>query len=75
MTLLASMWRILIAPRLTVRLRWLPAIDTTGTDRHALARSAQAAIATALALPQLEAQDATAQGVADDLGPAAAGGN
>jgi 1-acyl-sn-glycerol-3-phosphate acyltransferase len=55
MTLVASMWRIVIAPRLTVRLRWLPSIATAGQTRQAVARLAQAAIHTALALPQTDA--------------------
>jgi len=50
MNLIESIWRILLTPRLTAQLHWLPALDCTGDNRHAVARRARAAISAALAL-------------------------
>ena len=53
MGLLTSLARILIARRLTIRITALPAIEVTlHENRHAVARSARAAIAKALDLPE-----------------------
>jgi 1-acyl-sn-glycerol-3-phosphate acyltransferase len=73
MTLVASMWRIVIAPRLTVRLRWLPAIAIAGETRQAVAQRARTAILAALALPQAEAEPV--QETEEEIRPATASGS
>jgi hypothetical protein len=48
------MWRILVTPRLTAQLHWLPALDGKEDNRHAIARRARAAIGAALVLVDQE---------------------
>lgn len=50
MTMAASLWQILMTPRLTVNLHWLPALDTAGHTRHAIADAARTAVVRALQL-------------------------
>lgn len=50
MNLVESIWRILITPRLTVRLHWLPAVECDGLTRQAIAGRARGAIGAALAI-------------------------
>jgi len=57
MGLVESIWRILLAPRLTAQLHWLPAIPREGLTRHAIALRARAAIGQALELPDAIAVD------------------
>jgi 1-acyl-sn-glycerol-3-phosphate acyltransferase len=52
MTLFGSLWRILVAPRLSVRLHWLAPVAGAADTRQAIAQRARAAIAAALALPE-----------------------
>jgi len=52
MTLAGSMWRILVTPRLTAQLYWLPAIVCAGQTRQAIAGHARDAIAAALGFEQ-----------------------
>ena len=54
MNLIESMWRILVTPRLTAQLHWLPALDGKQDNRHAIARRARAAIGAALVLVDQE---------------------
>lgn len=63
MTLVASLWRILIAPRLAVRVHWLPDLDVQGRTRHEIAAQAHAAIGATLQL--------TNRAAAHDAQPAA----
>ncbi len=72
MTLIESLWRILVTPRLTARLHWLPPVDCTGQTRQAIARRARAAVALALGLPDGEPQ-ASEEGEGPD-GPDAEAG-
>ena len=68
-TLVASMWKILVTPRLTARLHWLPAVDIAGESRQAIAQRARGAIALALGLPERDSalsEDADAE---DDAVP------
>jgi len=51
MTLIGSLWRILVTPRLTARLHWLAPVDCAGQTRQEIARRARSAIAQALGLP------------------------
>jgi len=51
MNLMQSLWRVVTAPYLTVELHWLPPIDPRPSNRHAVARTARAAIAHALNVP------------------------
>jgi len=60
MTLAGSLWRTLIAPRLAVRVHWLPSLAVAGQSRHDLAAQAQAAIGRALQLDERGALDAAA---------------
>lgn len=60
MTLVASIFRILLAPRLTAQLRWLPAVSCEGATRQELARRAQEAIGAALDLAAPSAATAPA---------------
>jgi len=60
MSLGQSLWRILLTPRLTARLHWLPAIGCEGCTRQAIAGRARGAIGAALALPELTAADESA---------------
>ncbi|SPE33733.1 1-acyl-sn-glycerol-3-phosphate acyltransferase [Burkholderiales bacterium] len=55
-----SLWRILLAPRLTARLHWLPAVPCEGRTRQAIAGRAREAIGAALALPEVTAADESA---------------
>ncbi len=57
MNLIQSIWRIVIAPRLTAHLYWLPAIDSDALTRQAIAARARTAIATVLELPEVIAVD------------------
>ena len=52
MTLVESMWCILIAPRLRVRLQFLPTVECRDLTRQAIAQEARRAISRALALPE-----------------------
>jgi 1-acyl-sn-glycerol-3-phosphate acyltransferase len=74
-TLMGSMWKILVTPRLTAHLHWLPTLDCAGATRQDIGRRARTAIAAALGLP--ERDDAMAAQSADDveqaLGPISAG--
>jgi 1-acyl-sn-glycerol-3-phosphate acyltransferase len=68
MTLVASMWRIVIAPRLTVRLQWLAPMESAGHSRQDLARRAHAAIHAALDLPPGETAPARVEAGDEDEG-------
>lgn len=57
MSLVESIWRILLTPRLTAHLYWLPAIACDGLTRQAIAECARKAIGAALALPEVNAVD------------------
>jgi len=57
MNLGQSLWRILLAPRLTVRLHWLPPVACDGFTRQAVAARARDAISVALALSDVTAAD------------------
>jgi len=57
MTLAGSLWRILIAPRLAVRVHCLPSLAVAGHGRHELAAHAQAAIGRVLQLDERGALD------------------
>lgn len=76
-TLAASLWRILITPRLSARLLWLPAVATAGHTRQGVAQCARAAIAAALALPERESStaDATLDGDAGEMESVATNGS
>ncbi|HUN90569.1 MAG TPA: lysophospholipid acyltransferase family protein [Burkholderiaceae bacterium] len=50
-TLVASLWRVITAPRLVVTLDWLPPIPLATGNRHAVARAARLAIAEAIGAP------------------------
>lgn len=54
MTLGGSLWRILLAPRLTAVLHWLPEVSAEGRNRQAIARVARDAIGAALNLPEVD---------------------
>jgi 1-acyl-sn-glycerol-3-phosphate acyltransferase len=70
MNLFASIWRILTAPRLTVHLHWLPAVDCAGLSRQAIAGRARAAIGAAVGLPAEEdAVEATPDGATGGTEP------
>jgi 1-acyl-sn-glycerol-3-phosphate acyltransferase len=60
MNLAESLLRILIAPRLAVRVQLLEAVPCAGATRQAIAAQARAAIARALELPELDAAQAGA---------------
>jgi len=51
-TLVGSMWKILVTPRLTARLHWLPTLDCAGATRQAIAQQARSAIGGVLGLPE-----------------------
>jgi 1-acyl-sn-glycerol-3-phosphate acyltransferase len=53
MTLFDSLLQIMLAPRLTVTIEWLPPIPLALGNRHALARAARTAIAGALGIADL----------------------
>lgn len=53
--LLRSLWRIMMAPRLTVEVHWLPALSAGGLRRHVLAQQAREAVAQALEIRLEEA--------------------
>ena len=74
-TLVGSMWKILVTPRLTARLHWLPTLDCPGQARNEIARRARADIAGALGLPERDSAIADAADAGDDeaLGPVSAG--
>lgn len=57
MNLIQSIWRIVLAPRLTAHLYWMPAIACEGLTRQAVAARARAAIGAALQLPEVTAVD------------------
>jgi 1-acyl-sn-glycerol-3-phosphate acyltransferase len=59
MTLVESMLRILVAPRLRVRLQLLAAVTSQGATRQAIAQQARRAISQALALPEYDLPDPT----------------
>jgi 1-acyl-sn-glycerol-3-phosphate acyltransferase len=65
MNLVESMLRVLIAPRLRVRLQFLPAIAVQGATRQCVAQQARHAIGLALALPEHDLPEAT-QGIEID---------
>nr|HRK57574.1 hypothetical protein [Burkholderiaceae bacterium] len=46
--LLRSLWRIMMAPRLTVEVHWLPALSIGVRRRHELAHQARLTVAEAL---------------------------
>jgi 1-acyl-sn-glycerol-3-phosphate acyltransferase len=75
-TLVGSMWKILVTPRLSARLYWLPTLDCPGETRQAIAQRARAAIAGVLKLPERDAVSAAEFDAEDDaeLGPVSAGG-
>jgi 1-acyl-sn-glycerol-3-phosphate acyltransferase len=58
MTLVESMLRILIAPRLRVRLQFLAPVACQGISRQAIAEEARRAISRALALPEHDLPEA-----------------
>ena len=59
MSLVESIWRILLTPRLTAQLYWLPPVACEGLTRQAIAQRARRAIGAALALPEVNAIDET----------------
>jgi len=59
MNIAESMLRVLIAPRLRVRLRFLPAVPCAGTTRQAIAQQAHDAVRGALVLPPAAGTPAT----------------
>ena len=69
MNILASLWRVVTAPRLTVELHWLPPVDPTIANRQAVGRAARTAIAAALQLP-CDDGDGAADASGEALGPA-----
>jgi hypothetical protein len=69
MNILASLWRVVTAPRLTVELYWLPPVDPSIANRQAVGRAARNAIAAALRLPCDEADSAAGE-VGEAPGPA-----
>lgn len=75
-SLVGSMWKILITPRLVARLHWLPTLDCPGATRQAIAQRARAAIAGALRLPEQDSVCAEEFEAEEDeaLGPVTAGG-
>jgi 1-acyl-sn-glycerol-3-phosphate acyltransferase len=66
MTLVESLWRVLVTPRLTARLHWLPEIDCAGLSRQAVARGARAAVGAALGLPDADANTPATDASADE---------
>jgi len=54
MTMAESLWRVLLAPRLTAEVLWLPGMATRGRTRHELANAARSAVTQALGLPDEE---------------------
>jgi 1-acyl-sn-glycerol-3-phosphate acyltransferase len=66
MNIAESVLRILVAPRLSVHLRVLPAISTEGATRHALARQAHEVVRRALALPDYEDAQAAGPGLDEE---------
>lgn len=58
--LLRSLWRIMMAPRLTVEVHWLPALSMEAKRRHELAHQARLAVAEALHI-RLEATPSVLQ--------------
>jgi len=75
-TLVGSMWKILVTPRLAARLYWLPTLECAGQTRQAIAQCARSAIAAALELPERDSASAPEFGQDEEpaLGPASAGG-
>ncbi|HEX7155979.1 MAG TPA: lysophospholipid acyltransferase family protein [Burkholderiaceae bacterium] len=69
MNILASLWRVVTAPRLTVELHWLPPVDPAIANRQAVGRAARAAIGVALRLPCDDA-DSAAAAASEALGEA-----
>jgi len=57
MNLVQSIWRIVLAPRLTAHLYWLPAVACDGLTRQAIGARAREAIGAALELPEVTAVD------------------
>jgi len=60
MNLVESLWRIVIAPRLTAHLYWMPEIACEGLTRQAIAARAREAIGAALQMPEVTAVDEAA---------------
>lgn len=60
MNLVESIWRIVIAPRLTAHLYWMPEIACEGLTRQAIAARAREAIGAALQMPEVTAVDEAA---------------
>jgi 1-acyl-sn-glycerol-3-phosphate acyltransferase len=75
-TLVGSMWKVLVTPRLTARLTWLAALESPGAVRQEIAQRARSAIATALELPERDTTMPEAAGSEEtvELGPVSAGG-
>jgi 1-acyl-sn-glycerol-3-phosphate acyltransferase len=75
-TLVGSMWKILVTPRLSARLYWLPTLDCPGETRQVIAQQARAAIVGVLGLPERDDAAAPAFDLDEDdeLGPASVGG-
>jgi 1-acyl-sn-glycerol-3-phosphate acyltransferase len=70
MNIAESMLRILIAPRLRVRLRFLPAVPCAGATRQAIAQQAHEAVRAALVLPPTDGTPAPVAGrAAPDAAP------
>ncbi len=66
MNLIESILRILIAPRLRVRLQFLPAIQDRDAARQAIAQQARHAISQALELPEHDLPEPQEAGIAID---------
>jgi len=47
-TLVASLWRVLLAPRIRAEIHWLPAVQVAGRNRGELARAAEERVRGAL---------------------------
>jgi 1-acyl-sn-glycerol-3-phosphate acyltransferase len=62
-TLMQSLWRVVTTRDMAVEVHWLPAVDISVGNRHAVARAARAEIAVALGL-----SDVTEPVVADAVG-------
>jgi hypothetical protein len=73
MTLLESVGRVLVAPRLVAQLRFLPPVPAAGRTRQAVAQDARVAIGQALDLPLVDAASLPWQ-AQDELNEARAGG-
>jgi len=76
-TLVGSIWKVLVTPRLTARLHWLPALESPGEVRQEIAERVRSAISVALGLPERDSalSDDTVSDDASELGSVSAGGN